>query len=857
MYSLIEAFASIFSVVRVGRFGAILIALVSEALVPGTLVPGALAIAQQRSVSEGELSVPTVGSAMGLRSFAPGRWGVVRVMVNNPSDQPAMIRALVNLKDSPNLRFGRDVWVPAGSSRMTSIPLHVGKELAGADHVEIVGRIAQGDGTLRQVGSSQLGVMATEDATAFIEDSTFEEVIEDPRIKDPAYEVALALRASRGFRRTLLTPSERLLPTTTQGWDSVRHVIVAGDRLVTETAAASALRQWVAEGGRMWIQLNRCDPEILPALFGSTMGITLIDQVPLTTFGVIDGELQEGPPVVSLDVEEPVELIRSRVEGGKVLYQVDGWPAAVEFTYGRGVVLVTLLDAHGWMRPRDQSDPPYRDPLVYTDFMPLETLDDLANRMYQPRPQSVMDREVISGYVSDRIGYRIPSRSVVLAVLAGFCLAILLGGVLLASRQRLEYLSLLAAAAGLVAAVVLVGIGLTRRGEVPPTLAELRVVSVSPQTGDVSSQGSVAIYQTDSAQADFGGEGLRIDPQMPALEGQIREWIWSDRDRWRWEETDLPPGVSVLQGDATQVLRGSVAANAELGPQGIAGRVEIAGLLPEDVQRSGVKLGDGMVLFPFAPPMAANLKPDGSFEFSEGDRLAEGQYTNTTLLDDEQRRRAAVLGPWLAAERDSLNASGPVLVAWVEHSSPVLSSDRQMERLGTALVTVPLRFSRPAPGTEVRIPSGMMRIRSVVGERGQSTAFDNQRESWAGPNARSTVVRLRFQLPPTILPIELTSLKLVLDCHLPSRPLGLFVVREKERNLIANFSNPSGLVEAAVSDAAWLKADAKGGVVFDIDIGDLTREVDEVSISNSGWRIRSSRLEATGKTLPVREEGSR
>jgi hypothetical protein len=64
-------------------------------------------------------------------------------------------------------------------------------------------------------------------------------------------------------------------------------------------------------------------------------------------------------------------------------------------------------------------------------------------------------------------------------------------------------------------------------------------------------------------------------------------------------------------------------------------------------------------------------------------------------------------------------------------------------------------------------------------------------------------------------------------------------------------------VEAAVSDAAWLKADAKGGVVFDIDIGDLTREVDEVSISNSGWRIRSSRLEATGKTLPVREEGSR
>lgn len=113
-----------------------------------------------------------------------------------------------------------------------------------------------------------------------------------------------------------------------------------------------------------------------------------------------------------------------------------------------------------------------------------------------------------------------------------------------------------------------------------------------------------------------------------------------------------------------------------------------------------------MVLFPFASPMAANLKPDGSFEFSEGDRLAEGQYTNSTLLDDEQRRRAAVLGPWLGAERDSLNASGPVLVAWVEHSSPVLNSDRQMERIGTALMTVPLSFSRPDPGPRFGSPQG-------------------------------------------------------------------------------------------------------------------------------------------------------
>lgn len=809
-------------------------------------------------LAQDSISVPTVGSSIGLRSFAPGRWGVARVTISNESEQPATVRAVVNLKSAPDLRFGRDVWVPGRGTRTTSIPMHIPSDPEQPDRVEIVGRIVNESGVLETVGNSQLGVLVAEDATALIQDAAFEESEEGLGVKDPAYEVVLAMRASRGLRRTVITPSDRLLPATVQGWDPVRHIVIAGNRLANETGAATALRQWVAEGGRMWVQLNRSDLETLQAMFGSTLGLSVIDRVPLTTFEMVDARAEVPLAIAKFDVEEPIELIRATVDNGDVLYEVDGWPVAVEFRYGRGLVLVTLLDAHGWMRPRGQGDPAYQDPQLYTDFLPLEPLDDLSNRIYQPSEEAVMDQDVVAAYVSDRIGYRIPGRNGVLGVLAAFCLTILLGGLWLAARKRLEYLAAVAAVAGLLAAAALVGLGRARRGEVPPTLAELRVVSVSPQTGQYTAQGSVAVYQPEQTDADFSARGLRIDPQMSDLGGQIREWIWTDGDRWQWGGTRLSPGVRVMRGDSAEMLRGTALAQAKFGPAGLEGQLNVAGFLAvSGADLADVRVSDALLLFPHAAPLAANLQPDGSFRAGEPDRLAEGQFTNATLVDDEQRRRARVLEPWFATQRDVANASGPVVLVWLDHNRPALSSDREIERIGTALLSIPLTLSRTPAETQITIPSAAIRARSVRGSMGQSAAYDNQREGWTFPNARSTVTRLRFQLPPAALPIRLSSLKLVLDCHLPSRPLEVFVVRGGELKSLGSLSSPSGVVDFSVTDDAWLETDAEGGVSFEIAVGDLTSEVGEVTISNSGWSIRSSRLEASGKTLPVREEGVR
>src|SRR5829696_4464540 len=87
-----------------------------------------VAFAPGRAQSDEGLQAHTVGVPMGLRSYAPGRWGLVKVELDNNGDQEGMLPAAVHLKENTSLRFGRDIWVPPHSRRMTSIPVHLASD---------------------------------------------------------------------------------------------------------------------------------------------------------------------------------------------------------------------------------------------------------------------------------------------------------------------------------------------------------------------------------------------------------------------------------------------------------------------------------------------------------------------------------------------------------------------------------------------------------------------------------------------------------------------------------------------------------------------------------------------------------
>jgi len=799
-----------------------------------------------------DVRVISLGSSTGVRTLSPGRWGQVGITIINESSEPASVRATVHLKTDPNLRFGREVWVPGRSKRTASIPVHLPADALGKGSFEVQGQVLSGATiSAAQSGGSLLRI-APIGTTAFIDDELQESEPQLAQVPDLGRQAVLAMLADNNLFPALMTITDRLLPTTIEGWDSVRHVVVAGKRLKVEIAAAAALRQWVSEGGTMWLQMNRCDAETLSAIFGSTIEMVEVDRVPLTSVAVHRADLAEQS--LSVEYEEPVELIRAQIRGGRVLHDVNGWPVAVLFKYGNGSVLLTLLDAAGWIRQRGQEDLVSNDPLWHTDYVPREPLSDLSRLIYGEKSDQTIDRELIANYVSDRIGYRIPPRWTVLSILSFFCIAILVCGLVLTARQRLEHLSWLAALAAVLATTLLIVIGRSHRGEVPPTIANFEFLNVSPQTGNYTASGGLAIFQPDQVRADFKSTGTRIDPQLPELSGEIREMIWTDGSDWQWNETRLPPGVMMLWSDSAGTLPLPVRAQASLGPLGLEGVFTSHGLhlLADDAyEPEPDSLDDGLILFPNSAPLAANLQLGGEFLSGEQDRLPEGQFTNRALLDDEQRRRQHLLDRWMTERRQQGTITQPTLLAWSKHATKNVTSEQPVQRIGTTLVAIPLEIGRPPVGTRVSIPSAMIRQQAVKGQSGASAAFNNRTESWTFPSTTTTQARIRFQMPQSALPLRLESATLVLDCHIPSRALEVFAVQGDQRVRVGSYMNASGSIETTISDPKWLELDSEGGLSLDISVGDTSSESEGSMAVQSGWSLRSSRLGVLGTTLSV------
>jgi hypothetical protein len=796
--------------------------------------------------------VTTLGASSGVRVFSPDRWGQVGVTVVNESSEPITVRAIIYSKADPNLRFSRDVWVPGQAKRTASIPFHLSQGAVGKSSFEVQGQVLSGENVLPVTSSGSLLRIATLGTTAFIDDQRWEQETDGEPNPDYPRQAVLAMLADNDLYPSVMTLTDHLLPTTGEGWDPVGYVVVAGKRLKAEAAAATALRQWVSEGGTMWLQMNRCDAQTLTALFGSTIEFSEVDRVPLSTVQLHNVNTVE--QAKSVDYEEPVELIRARIQGGRVLYEVNGWPAAVMFEYGNGSVLVTLLDAAGWVRKRRQAEFLPDDPLRRTSYVPIGPLSDLANIIYGEKTRQQLDRELIANYLPQRIGYRIPARWTILSVLTLFCATILVGGLVLWSRQRLEHLSWLAMLGAVLAATLLIFIGRSHRGEVPATIANFEFLNLATHTGDYAASGGVAIFQPDQVRADFKSVGTRIDPQLPELAGEIREMIWTDGSNWQWQQTRLSPGVMMLWSDSGGSLPSPVRAQAALGPQGLAGIFNTRGLqlLSEKAGETGrYAFEDALLLFPNSAPLAANLQPTGDFFSREIDRLPEGQFTNRAFLDDEQRRRQALLDRWMSVQRQQGTITQPMLLAWSRNATTNLTSAQTTERIGTTLVTIPLEIERPPVGTRVWIPSAMIRQQAVKGESGASAAFNNRTESWTFPSTSPTRARIRFQMPQSALPLRLESAKLVLDCHIPSRALEVFAVQGGQQMRVGNYMNASGLIETTIVDPKWLELDSEGGISLDISVGGTSLGTGQSETIQSSWSLRSSRLEVLGTTLPV------
>jgi hypothetical protein len=799
--------------------------------------------------------------------------------LTNSGDTDRRARVFVAHKNQLDLRYGRDVWVPAHSTLKTwmlvgppglqePVPQHeLNFWLFDRTTGEDVEDLRQSEGGARK---TMMTYRPRETATAVLLDGevqplpVFGELPRPESRDDETLHLVHTFRYASRLSEQVLRINPGPMPATAEEYEGIQHVILASRRIADDPAGAQALRRWVQGGGRLWVMLDRIEPEALASLLGEALDFQVVDRVGLTEFEIesqtsdlrrTEAEAQKR--------EQPVDFVRVLLPPGeRARHTVDGWPAWFTRRVGRGKVVFTTLGARGLIRPRLRSDPrsPYREgssrnnaiafstlllqqqPLVaatcatyflldldYPDLpMPLAPLDAVAKEMEPAR--ETFPARAFEPLLVEEIGYSIVSRVTVGLVLAGFLLATLTLGLLLRRSRRPELVGLLAPGAALGVAGVLLLLGESSRRAVPPTVATAQVVDAVSGTPEVELHGLVAVYHPDEGPAEASAEqGGFFELDMAGVEGKVRRRVQTDMDAWHWEGLNLPAGVRLAPFRRSVPTREPMAAVARLGPDGIEGQWTAAPFKD---------LADAVLSTPNSRALAVRRRPDGGFRAGPGDVLPVGQYLAGAVLSDEQQRRQKLYREFLKPVKNERPDNRPVLMAWARPIETHFRLASEARETGTALLIVPLRLEPSVPGTQVTIPGPLIPF---------------QRVQPGGPTLKPVLgsrqkvdMELRFQLPAAVLPLEVERARLSLSITAPSRHVTLAGHADGQTIPLHQEDSPLGPLRVEITEKRYLQLDAEGGLHLDLNVSELLQDRARGK-QDEEWSIEYLDLEIRGR----------
>ncbi len=788
-----------------------------------------------------------LGLPYGLRQYASEAWGVVGVDVVNPQDQPANVLAAFGFSRDPALQFARRIEVPAQAIRRTWVPVKLPRVPPSQISIPCTGMLIDdrsgSEVVLRRdyeevQHSMLLRVNQDKPMTgAFLEESDW--VSDDV---DYAYEAVIAMRTARGYQRSLALISDRDLPPRREVFDALDQVVLWNDLFAADVAILSVLRSWLNDGGELWVMLDRVDFRGLEQLLGNTFTCQLVDRVTLDKVAIQDAEpLPAAGPEPAVEYERPLDLARVLVTGMKVTHTVQGWPAAFWRPVGRGRVMFTAVGAEAWIRPATAVRPRW-DPHRMTDFSPTRQLESLP--MLQMRNPPLGQPSLFRSYLSERIGYRIASRGPVSAVLGLFCAALLLAGVVLARRKRLEHLAWIAPGLALAAAVPLAGLGLRSQRSVPAMVGEAQFVEVSDGGDQLTANGMLAFYDPQSTGEAIGARaGGRFELEGTAAAGSTRRMVWSDVDCWQWENLRPSTGLRTATFDWSGDL-----------PQGLAvhGTFSAEGFTAHWTD-STMSLADAVIAIPGQPSLSVHA--DGP-RLAAGPRdvLAPRRYVSGGWLSDEQRRRQAVIEKMLTPRAGFVrHLLRPTLFGWGDAVEMGFQFPRHEQRVGTALWAIPVSIDRPPAGTPVVVPSPFVPFRVTnrpTGE-GASPLYDYRTGVWVA-SQKPSEMWLRFQTPEAVLPLQLQRARLTLQITAPSRTVAILRYVDSRKQQVQQVRNPIGRIERTFQDAELPPLDARGGLLVGINVGSAAEAGSQ--LERKPWKIELAQLEIEGVVLPETRE---
>lgn len=781
----------------------------------------------------------------GTRTYAPGRWGLVEVAVVNRSDRPAKVLSSLFFTGNSNEQYGRELWVPGRSRRFTWHPIYVPADLPEGSSVEfrsVVFERTGADDRLVQAPTGEVlldGLLPVDrdgSITGWIgDDASAEEDPPPPNVGD----MIVAARVGVGLPRKLVGLHGLALPPDAAAFDGIEHLVLSGDRPLSEPSGLAAVRQWVRRGGRLWVVLTDVSPSLVERLFGDDCRVQTVDRVGLTEVR-IEGV---GPAAGSSDreareFETPVEMVRVLAEGVEVTHTVEGWPAAFWQKVGRGEVLFTTVASAGWVRPRGPQDRKAISPLLDSVWLPVGALAYNTERLLGHRESPSHSADDWKPLLEERIGYRIVSRGTVSAVLGLSCAALVVAAVWLGRHGRLERLGWAAPLMSLASAAALAAVGTRSGSSLASSAAEGQLIETTPGSAVAQVSGLVMLFNRQTAEVELGAEdGGILLPDMTGFAGEPRRMIWTDWDRWHWENLTLPRGVRVARFQKDVRLESPVTASGVFGPDGFAGRV------------SGPMRGlSDLVLATPGGTLAPGQSSEGAFRAGPQDVLAPGAFISESLLSDTQRRRQDLYRRLLAPGERSGFRERPTLLAWVRPTDLGFIYPVGSERAGEALAVMPLEIGRTPPGTRVTIPSPFVAPEPIQGTDGRppSPLFD-RRTGEPVEYATSIEAWTRFRMPDEVVPLDLDEAQLTLTVAGAARSLEVLGRPGGKVEPLKRWESPAGSLELVIRSSDVLKLDDQGGLLLGVRIEGEPSEGRTRNL-RSYWRVESLRLEASGRT---------
>ncbi|MCO8124612.1 hypothetical protein NHH03_22935 [Stieleria sp. TO1_6] len=771
-------------------------------------------------------------SPTGVQRFAKGKWAAMSAVGINPSDQDTEEVVSVYLGDHPDLQFSRRFWLPAHSKRQTWLPIQIPPATPLRDQQitsSMMRIVDSGDGEV--FTENRLGMPLTKRSLMLTNAEINTGLILEPPQWDGSgmsessradlYTMLYAARDSAinsSLELSLVNFRSDFLPPTHRSLDALDQMVIADDHLKHDTSGLLQLRQWLRDGGRIWIMLDRVASASVQTLLGDDMTFSTVDRVQWNDFQIEAGADRPGQPFESesWSSEIPVEMVRVMGDFNEVSFQINGMPAAFWQPVGRGEVLFTTASTRAWMQP---------------DQTPGRALYELSQRFFEPRMKAPRSGPAMIPMLDQEIGYQIPQRWIAGLVLGINALLILGFGCWWAFQRRLERMAILIPVSALTSAVLMILVGNHYAKSVPSTVATGQVVRVFDATDQAEVSTVHSVYSSDAGDLALkSNSGTLTLPLNLGDASQHQRLVWNDDQSSQSIGLTQPPGVvRHFFSDSTVLLDQPLKLRGTFDAKGFRGKLQ--GLGDRKWEDAVIVASPGpataVVADPSerAPSSQDSADQPATLVATTDNLLAPDQFISGALLSDTQRMRQEFYRRVFATPEEQPFGRETSLLIWTD---PLDLGDQFADRFarrGTALLSVPIQIDTPVPDADFQVPATFIRTETFAGHRGVSFVFNPRTGRWLSQLTKPTETELLFRFPAELATMTLKQVRLKIKLNAPSRSLIVQAMVDGQPTTVYEQSDPSGTIEFTIDRADALQWHRDHGLWLSIGISKTQQQV--------------------------------